>query len=217
MRMSTLKNNTTELQTLLDTANALPDASGGDESQAYGFLYDTLTEIDCDVTSVRNSACQELSNLKTVNLPECTTLGISAFAKSGIETINAPKLTSVGTYTFERCEKLQSVNFPLLKAITSGCFSYCYALAKADFGALESIANTAFTSCSSLVTLILRNTTKVCTLANIGAFSTSVPIRKGTGYIYVPSVLIDSYKTATNWSTVANQFRTIEDYPDICG
>lgn len=37
------------------------------------------------------------------------------------------------------------------------------------------------------------------------------------GYIYVPAALIDEYKTATNWATFADQFRAIEDYPDICG
>jgi hypothetical protein len=29
--------------------------------------------------------------------------------------------------------------------------------------------------------------------------------------------LVDSYKTATNWSKYATQIRAIEDYPDICG
>ena len=41
--------------------------------------------------------------------------------------------------------------------------------------------------------------------------------RKGTGYVYVPASLIETYKTATNWSAFANQFRAIEDYPEICG
>ena len=54
------------------------------------------------------------------------------------------------------------------------------------------------------------------TLKNISAFN-STPIKSGTGYIYVPMSLVDTYKSATNWSTFANQFRAIEDYPDICG
>jgi hypothetical protein len=37
-------------------------------------------------------------------------------------------------------------------------------------------------------------------------------IEKGTGYIYVPADLVDSYKAATNWSTFAAQFRALEDY-----
>jgi hypothetical protein len=31
-------------------------------------------------------------------------------------------------------------------------------------------------------------------------------------YIYVPSTLVDSYKTASNWSSVASRFRALEDY-----
>jgi hypothetical protein len=36
-------------------------------------------------------------------------------------------------------------------------------------------------------------------------------------YIYVPKVLIEDYKVATNWSNYANRFRAIEDYPEITG
>lgn len=43
------------------------------------------------------------------------------------------------------------------------------------------------------------------------------PMKSGTGYIYVPAALVDSYKAATNWSTYADQIRAIEDYPDITG
>jgi hypothetical protein len=35
------------------------------------------------------------------------------------------------------------------------------------------------------------------------------------GYIYVPKALIEDYKVATNWSTFADQFRAIEDYPEM--
>ena len=42
-------------------------------------------------------------------------------------------------------------------------------------------------------------------------------IASGTGYIYVPKALVDSYKSATNWTTYASQIRAIEDYPDVTG
>ena len=40
----------------------------------------------------------------------------------------------------------------------------------------------------------------------------NTPIASGTGYIYVPAALVDSYKAATNWSNFAAQFRALEDY-----
>ena len=57
--------------------------------------------------------------------------------------------------------------------------------------------------------MIIRSDT-VCTLNSTNAFT-------GTPYIYVPSALVNSYKTATNWSSYAAQIRAIEDYPEICG
>jgi tRNA A37 threonylcarbamoyladenosine synthetase subunit TsaC/SUA5/YrdC len=57
----------------------------------------------------------------------------------------------------------------------------------------------------------LRKTSAICTLSNANGVSGS-GIGKGTGYVYVPSALIETYKTATNWSTFANQFRALEDY-----
>lgn len=34
---------------------------------------------------------------------------------------------------------------------------------------------------------------------------------------YVPTSLVETYKSATNWSTYAEQIRAIEDYPEITG
>ena len=73
----------------------------------------------------------------------------------------------------------------------------------------------AFHYCSSLTTAILRSET-MCSLDDISVFA-DTPISKGTGYIYVPQALIESYQAHEKWSTYADQFRAIEDYPDICG
>ena len=82
---------------------------------------------------------------------------------------------------------------------------------------LTSVGYGAFYSCTSLSTLILRSDT-VCTLTVVAndAFS-GTPIISGTGYIYVPLALVDTYKAATNWSDIAAQIRAIEDYPEITG
>ena len=100
-------------------------------------------------------------------------------------------------------------------SIDAFAFYRCSALTTADFPAVTSVGENAFKSCSKLTTLILRSGTMV-TLSNMNAFS-STPIASGTGYIYVPAALVDSYKAASNWSTYANQIRAIEDYPEICG
>ena len=108
---------------------------------------------------------------------------------------------------------LKGVYFPNLTIIRAyslhgtGC-------SKLDFPKLETIEAD---SCawSSLETLIIR-TNAVCTLGSANAF-TCTAISNGTGYIYVPRALVDSYKAATNWSTYASQIRAIEDYSEITG
>ena len=98
---------------------------------------------------------------------------------------------------------------------TSGSFYNCTKLAKIDFDVLEEMKNADFYQCSALTAVIIR-TPAVCTMSDSNAFK-STPIASGTGYIYVPAALVDSYKAATNWSVYADHIRAIEDYPDICG
>lgn len=82
----------------------------------------------------------------------------------------------------------------------------CQHLAFADIGSTTGIAANAFANCYALETLVLRKTSAVATLANVSAFL-NTPMRgyNGlTGTVYVPSDLISSYQTATNWSTLYN-------------
>ena len=88
-------------------------------------------------------------------------------------------------------------------------------LAKVRFDVITRIAQKTFSACNDFETLILATPTLV-TLANVNAFDSTL-IKSGTGYIYVPKALIEDYKVATNWITFAEQFRAIEDYPEICG
>lgn len=75
-----------------------------------------------------------------------------------------------------------------------------------------------------LDTLIMRSETVVTVNGISGTSYDMYPlygtdVDDGTGYIYVPAALVDSYKndSVNHWSEYANQFRAIEDYPDICG
>jgi hypothetical protein len=211
--------------------------SGG---SSHGFLDGTLADaINSDVTKVIDYACRGRSLITAVNLPNATDIGVQAFyGCKSIESVNmpsaitvgnqcfygciamntfiAPLITTIGQYTFRECKALKVVVFQYLTSIPTYAFYNSPALEIADFGVVESIDSSAFQVCSSLTSLILRKSDIIVTLANTNAL-TRTPIEGGTGYIYVPSALIDTYKSATNWSTYANQFRAIEDYPEICG
>ena len=124
-------------------------------------------------------------------------------------------VTIIGRYGLADCTKLTSVVLPAVSTMDGNSMIGCSALTKADFSNLKTIRYSTFYSNKNLVTLIIR-TQVVATLENTSAFK-DTPIVSGKGYVYVPSALVNSYKSATHWSTYADQIRAIEDYPDITG
>ena len=135
---------------------------------------------------------------------------LDALIDRSITEISSSSATSIGSYAFYSCSSLTTVDFPVATSIGTSAFQNCSSLTTANFPVATSIRTSAFQYCRSLKSLLLRNN-KVCTLSNTSAFS-STPISSGTGYIYVPSELIEQYKTANNWSTYASRFRALEDY-----
>ena len=183
----------------------------------------SITEVDSDVTSVGNYAFHGCSQLTKANLPNATFINMYAFAGcSLLESINAPNVTSFGQYVFNDCKKIKSVDFPNTTNVEFAMFYNCNKLTSANFLVATVIDNRAFDSCYSLLALILRSES-LCTLRYTSAFtkcyhllgtvnSTYNPSGDKDCYIYVPSALVESYKSATNWSTYASQFRALEDY-----
>lgn len=208
--------NNAELREAISMAENLPDAGGGGEDHLDDLLSNTLTAIDSDVTSILGHACRGLTKLETVNLPNATSIGTYGFyGCTALTSFNAPKVSSLGTYAFYNC-KMSYVNFPKVTGIAQNAFYDCD-LVKADFGAANKINQAAFSYCSTLEALILRKSDAICTLAVATSAFIGSAIANGTGFIYVPAALIETYKTATNWVNYASQFRAIEDYPEICG
>lgn len=70
------------------------------------------------------------------------------------------------------------------------------------------------TAVSTLKTIILRNSS-VCTINSTSTMIIRSLISYEDCYVYVPAAIIEDYKATTNWVTVADKFRAIEDYPDI--
>lgn len=143
-------------------------------------------------------------------------VGDAALARSiidrSITELHCNFTTSIREYAFRACAALTSINFPSVTSVSIGAFWQCTALTKAEFASTVSFANNAFYGCSALKALILRNTEAVSTIT--GTPFASSAIASGTGYIYVPSALVETYKT--NWTAYAGQIRAIEDYPGVC-
>ena len=183
-------------------------ASSGGSDEAEALIKRTITSYSNDtLTSVGNYAFHSCSKLTTVSLPNATTIGTSSFNASGITSIYIPKVTSITTQSFYMCNSLTELNMPSLKTIAAQGVRNCKKLARVDLGVTTSIGALSFDSCPALDTFIVR-TSSVCSLANTSAF-TGTLIASGTGYIYVPDNLVDSYKSATNWSTYAAQIKAL--------
>ena len=181
-------------------------------------LTGTLTEITNDrITKFAQYAFSYHPTLEYASFPNVQYMQTRVFGNcTALRTVLLPNMIG---YTYQYmcayCSALTTVDVKQASYVSSYAFYQCTSLETLEFEKAGTIATNAFNGSTKLKTLILRMDT-VPTLGGTNAL-TGTKIASGTGYIYVPSSLIDSYKSATNWSTYANQFRAIEDYPDICG
>ena len=167
-----------------------------------------LAAIDLpNVTQVKRNAFESCEYLQTINLPKATKFDGGVFANSAIQQANFPLVTTIGGGCFNKATNLTSANLPLVTALPADAFRES-TIRTADFAAVTNINRTAFTDCTSLETLIIR-TPSVCVISDISVALRGSKIAAGTGYIYVPDNLVDSYKAATNWVALANQIKPI--------
>ena len=107
---------------------------------------------------------------------------IMRYIERSIESIKLSSIISIGDYAFASCTSLTDVSFPNV----------------------TSIGNGAFRECSSLTTIYVgTNTSTVCTLPSINVFRNCTNLTN----IYVPASLVDSYKSDTNWSILADKIK----------
>lgn len=160
---------------------------------------------DGSLTSYSNAG---LTGIAAYGFANCTNLA----------TLNTPNVNGIGTQAITETKLTEFIitTDTKLRVAASRCLMNNKLLAKVDFKSVLIFGTYTFQGCSVLETVILRNTDAVPTMTNKNAF-TSTPVASGTGYIYVPSAMVDAYKAATNWSAHADQIRAIEDYPEITG
>lgn len=204
-----------------DITVAAAESSGSSTDTRFADLaMGMLTGIDDDsITSLRQYAFAYSTELKTARLSGVTIMPNSVFR--GCPNLESADLSNVtgtlGAYTFMDCPKLKSINVLSATNSSTSLCQNCVELERVEFGNMKTIGTSSFSGCTKLTTLIIRREgTSVTNLSNVNAFN-NTPIANKTGYIYVPSSLIDKFKAATNWTAYATQIRAIEDYPEICG
>lgn len=172
-------------------------------------------------TEIGDYAFYGTSALKSINFPLLREIERYGFRGSAFESANFPNVTYVGTTAFAYNSSLKTANLPKLTELSGSLFSNCTALQSVDLLKATVIGNYAFEKCYSLKTIILRSSSYCSAGTNLlsNAYhylgtvnATYNPSGLKDGYIYVPSALVGTYKTSTNWSTYANQFRALESY-----
>lgn len=166
---------------------------------------------------INGSFPSEYSNDRVTGVTTRVFVGSSILKK-----ITLPNVRTINGGCFEGCIVLIEINAPKFTTTYSGTFRNCYRLPMIDLPLLTNVPAQMFQNNYSLKTVILRKAT-ITTLANTDAFqncyhfygtvnATYNPEGLKDGYFYVPSALLTTYQTATNWSTFADRFRALEDY-----
>ena len=175
-------------------------------------------------TSIGYQAFYNCSSLTSVgDLSSCTSIGQYAFRQcSSLTSVDLSSCTSIENYAFSYCSSLTSVgDLSSCTFIGQDAFYICSSLTSVgDLSSCTSIGNNVFYGCSSLtsvgdlssctsigeyafyncygLTSITLPSAELVTLANSNAIARNTSV-------LVPSTLIESYKSAENWSYISSQ------------
>lgn len=214
-------------------AGDIPSALNSFQKYA-DLISDNITSVsDENVTSVRNSCFSGCKKLQEVYLPNVTTIGLSAFRSCEmLSKINIQNVEKLGNYALNGCYKITELYLP--KAITIGNYA-CNELSqlkKVTLGNVETIGRNAFdgnVNCEEIDISLNEN------VGSIGAYAfyrneklskltirgaTLIPLADSSalagsaidykrGKIYVDPSMVETYKTATNWSKYASVIEAI--------
>lgn len=169
--------------------------------------------------------------ITSISAPNVTSIGIAAFAFSGLKTAYFDNLETigngVGAYMFQNCSSLEKVIFPKLKTIGTGDKYLFYNAGTTSsykavivMPAVTNLGTRTFDRCfvdkidigpgvtalSGSDVFYCNTDTKTVNALILryagGVVTTANTDRiKGLRDVYVPNALISSYQTASNWST----------------
>lgn len=164
------------------------------------------------VKTVNAFALRNCSALTEFNFPNVETIANQAFMGcTGITRAILPKWSGEAkTDNIGACTNMVYANLPMINVLGGSVFNNFDNLKTVDLTAVTKINNSAFANCANLSALIIRNTEVVCTLGGAYVFNNS-GIANGTGYVYVPDDMVESYKTAEIWSTYADQIKPLSE------
>ena len=193
-------------------ASKIGEISGGggwDQKSITEKSYEIIN-LDNSASFVANYAFYNNSYIQTVNLPNCTEVRFSAFYGCiSLSQVSLPMCSSIGANAFYYCTSLSQVSLPMCSYISNNAFQYCSSLSQVSLPVCSYLGGSVFQNCSSL-SIITIGYSSVCNLRYSDAFSRT-QITTLTGSIYVPTSLVDAYKSAANWSYFSTQIFPIQE------
>ena len=195
---------------IIENAIALAPKQGRNISKLAQFVEGCIEEIsavELDGCTVINAyAFCMCDNLHTVNIPSSVVnIKDRAFSSCNkLKTVNFAKdskLETIGAGAFIYDYELSYANIPNgIKTIGDTAFAYCYGLSTITIPeSVETIGSGGFSTCKGLSRVIMRATTPPSIQAN-----TFLEVPADCKF-EVPSVAVDAYKAAPNWSALANR------------
>ena len=209
------KKGTTDLinpQNFGDEIRSIEDG-GGDNRLADAIVKRTITEyINNEITEISAYAFYNCNKLTKCRADNVTSVGNSCFNNCKLLTsLSLPKLKKVSVMMIFGCPSLLEIELPSAIYLDAQGLRGTPNIRKISLPICTEISALAMSNNKNLTTLIL-GTNSVCSLDNVSALS-NTPINAGTGFIYVPDDLVESYKDATNWSTFASQIKGLSELP----
>lgn len=197
-------------------------------------LSDNVTSVsDENATSVRGSCFNTCRKLHEVYLPNVTTIGYTAFRSCEmLSKINIQNVETLGSYALSGCYRITELYLPKAITLSNNACDNMSGLKKVTLGNVKTIGRNAFDgniNCEEIDISLNGN------VGGIGAYAfyrneklSKLTIRgaalipldssnalAGTGIdydrgkIFVDPSMVDTYKTATNWSKYASAIEAI--------
>ena len=145
-----------------------------------------------NVTQIGIQAFYNCYYLSVVNLPNVITICSQAFVNCPIQQLSLPNVQNLGNGVFENNTVLTSVSMPNVTFVGAECFRYCTALTTLYADSLVQISKYAFDNCTSLAEINLPSVEAVGMYAFYGCTSLET--------VNLPSVETISYGAFANCS-----------------
>jgi len=168
-------------------------------------VQDILNTYKSYSTWIKYRVFNKCMGIISLDLTGYTSIGNYTFFNcTNLIYISIPNCSYIGGYAFAYCSNLSYISpIPNCSYIADHAFASCHNLSYVSLSNCSYIGSSAFQNCSKLESIYILST-KVPSLPYSNTF-TNTPLSKSTylgtfGSIYVLSSLLNTFKTAKNWS-----------------